>query len=646
MAVTFVRLPAPAVNTAASATPFLTVGASGAALNDIVVVAAISNSGTVATGVADNHASTTNTWTFYKSAVVASGITVELFACKLSTALASTDHITVTYAASHKTTLFALEFTGETNALTVDVSASATSGSGIDVPPLAPVTTLTAATFVVEITAIDVATTLDVPVPTGYTAGTSQTAAIPAAYINYDILASTATVTNGTAQWSVPSTTGLGTVQVAFKSTGAAGGTTKFATLAVTTTTTPAFVRRTGKALTVTTTTTAAILRQIKKLLAVTSTTTPALLKQVAKILAVTTTTTASLLTSKVKTQLLAVTTTTTAALVKQVAKVLAVTTTTAAAITRAMTRVQLLSVTTTTTAAIVRRISKAVTVSTTTVAALLTSKVRVQVLSVTTTTTAAIVRQTTKLISVSTTTTAAIVRQIGKLVKVTTTTTPALIKQVSKVLAVTSTTVAALLTSKVKTQLLAVTTTTTAVLLKQVGKALSVTTTTTAAMTRLIGKLLSVTTTTTASLVALKILGGVTKFVTLAVTSTTTSALIRQTAKVLAVSTTTVPALLRTISKSLAVTTATTVSLASGRLKTVVLAVTMTALANLNPHLVTSSGGDLLHQDYTRNYYSAMRLRKAHKDDAFYAIAAAFAGGEVTDEEFLAAITALYGDT
>jgi hypothetical protein len=263
------------------------------------------------------------------------------------------------------------------------------------------------------------------------------------------------------------------------------------------------------------------------------------------------------------------------------------------------------------------------------------------QALSVTTTTTPALIKQVGKVLGVSTTTSSSLIKQIGKVLTVTTTTTPSLLKQVGKILSVTTTTTASLVAAKLKVVVLAVTTTTTALILKQVGKVLAVTTTTSPALIKLVSKVLSVTTTTTAALTAVKA-----KFVTLAVTTTTVPAMVRQVGKSLAVTTTTTPAIVRQIAKTLSLTTTTVASLVASKVKSVVLSVSTTTVAAMTAVLqVSTGGGDLLHQDYLKNYYAAVRLRKAHASDALNALAAAFAADDITDQEFAAAIAALYGD-
>ena len=105
-------------------------------------------------------------------------------------------------------------------------------------------------------------------------------------------------------------------------------------------------------------------------------------------------------------------------------------------------------------------------------------------------------------------------------------------------------------------------------------------------------------------------------------------------------------PAIVRQIAKTLSLTTTTVASLVASKVKSVVLSVSTTTVAAMTAVLqVSTGGGDLLHQDYLKNYYASVRLRKAHASDALNALAAAFAADDITDQEFAAAIAALYGD-
>lgn len=211
MAYTFVRSVGTTV-TATGTVITLVVGASGAAVGDLVVVGFTNNSTTAATSVTDNHAATTNVWVKAKTAN-GNTLNAEQWSCRLTTALVSTDHIDANFGSSQTGSIGALEFTGG-SVNTVDVSNSGTAAATGTIPP-ASITTTQAADVVVFLVTSTTSDTLDVNPPANYTAGASKTASIPSFYMDYSIIVGTATRAWATSVWSA-ATGAPGSVNVAY----------------------------------------------------------------------------------------------------------------------------------------------------------------------------------------------------------------------------------------------------------------------------------------------------------------------------------------------------------------------------------------------------------------------------------------------
>lgn len=194
MAFVFVRSVGTAVTSTGSTCVF-TVGASGAAIKDVVFVGFAQTSATVsAKSVGDSKG---NVYTLLNR-IKFTGITAEIWVCRLTAALASGDTITATYPSSVTTSFGALEFTG--TGTKVDVVTTGTNTA--DVPPPAALTTVSGGDLVLGFRAMAASSTLDTSPPTNYTLGVNKVSSVPTLYWAYSIVTGPTARTLGTAQYS------------------------------------------------------------------------------------------------------------------------------------------------------------------------------------------------------------------------------------------------------------------------------------------------------------------------------------------------------------------------------------------------------------------------------------------------------------
>lgn len=171
----------------------LTVGASGAAIGDVVIVGVVTLANVSPTSVTDTGG---NTYQQVPGTVATQGTAIrsELYSTTIGTALVSGNLITANYAASRTAAIGALEFASLTEVVDQAAQGNNTSGNG---GPAGLITTQLTGSVVVILTASDFIETQDQPVPTNFTAGTTRTGTAPVFYMPYSI-----TTTPGARSWT------------------------------------------------------------------------------------------------------------------------------------------------------------------------------------------------------------------------------------------------------------------------------------------------------------------------------------------------------------------------------------------------------------------------------------------------------------
>lgn len=180
--------------TATGTTVSLTVGASGAAIGDLVAVFIASTTATNATSVTD-----TGSNTYIKArAITTTGLDTEIWVSRLTTALVSTNLINVNFGGSQAASVCVLEFSGGTGTLIDRTNAGV---NAADVTPGSVVTPSATRALVLGLRGKAASGTEDIPNSVNYTAGASKLSSIPTLYAEYSILtASAARTLSG--QWS------------------------------------------------------------------------------------------------------------------------------------------------------------------------------------------------------------------------------------------------------------------------------------------------------------------------------------------------------------------------------------------------------------------------------------------------------------
>ena len=175
----------------------LVVGNSAGAVGTLAVVCFMNNHGAPANSFSDSKG---NTWKKVAGyADVRSN--VEVWASLVTVALVSADTITAVFGSAVAASIMGMAFSGGNGTLIEDTATIGNSASATDVTVPAIIQTAANGSLVIGLRCTTVAATEDAAASTNYTAGVSQTAAAPAVYMEYSIVATPASRTLS-GQWS------------------------------------------------------------------------------------------------------------------------------------------------------------------------------------------------------------------------------------------------------------------------------------------------------------------------------------------------------------------------------------------------------------------------------------------------------------